>query len=69
MVLDVASKFDAALIAGSGDIILGKRTTPLGILTYVGSQGIAVNGTLTIDHLHDAVGAAMAANVETSRLR
>jgi HK97 family phage major capsid protein len=69
LVLDVASKLDAALIAGSGDIVLDKRATPLGIQSYVGSQGIAVNGTLSIDHVHDAVGAAMAANVETSRLR
>ena len=69
MVLDVASKLDAALIAGSGDIVGGKRTTPLGILSYVGSQGIGVGGALNIDHLHDAVGAAMAANVDTSRLR
>jgi HK97 family phage major capsid protein len=69
MVLDVATKLDTALIAGSGDVVSGKRTTPWGILNYTGTQEILAVGVLALDDLHDAVGLALGANVETSRLR
>lgn len=38
MVFDVAAKLDTALIAGTGDLVAGKRTTPLGIINYAGVQ-------------------------------
>lgn len=70
MVLDVASKLDTALIAGLGDPDgTGKRTTPLGLINYAGVQAIPTVGTMTLDRLHDAVGLALGANVDPSRLR
>jgi HK97 family phage major capsid protein len=70
MVLDVASRLDAALIAGMGDPDgTGKRTTPLGIVNYTGTFGLPGVGTLTLDHLHDAVGIALAGNADVNRLR
>ena len=54
MVLDVASKLDAALIAGTGDVVAGSRTTPLGILNYPGTQEITAVGVPSLDDLHDA---------------
>jgi HK97 family phage major capsid protein len=71
MVLDVASKLDTALIAGTGDpdATTGARTTPLGILNYAGTQQITGVGVPSLDDLHDAYGLALGANVDTSRLR
>lgn len=71
MVLDVASKLDAALIAGDGDPDpqTGRRTTPLGLLNYAGVQELDAVGALTLDDLHDALGLALAANVDPGRLR
>lgn len=70
MVLDVASKLDAALIAGTGDPdSTGKRTTPLGIINYTGVSALPAVGSLSLDHLHDAVGVAMANNAEVGRMR
>lgn len=69
MVLDVSTKLDAALIAGDGDIVATKRTTPWGILNYTGTQEMLAVGVLALDDLHDAVGLALGASVEMSRLR
>ncbi len=69
MVLDVASRLDTSLIAGTGDVVDGKRTTPLGLINYPGVQQIAAVGAPTLDVLHDAYGLALGANVNTSRLR
>ena len=55
MVLDVASKLDTALIAGTGDPnASGKRTTPLGIINYAGTQQILAAGAPSVDVLLDA---------------
>jgi HK97 family phage major capsid protein len=69
MVFDVASKLDAAFIAGTGDPVNGKRTTPLGIINYAGTQEMADVGTLSIDDLHDAVGMMLGANADPARAR
>jgi HK97 family phage major capsid protein len=70
MVLDVASRLDAALIAGTGDPDgNGKRTTPLGIVNYPGTFAIPNVGDVTIDHLHDAVGIALGANANVGGMR
>jgi HK97 family phage major capsid protein len=70
MVLDVAAKLDAALIAGTGDPDgTGKRTTPLGLINYTGIQAMPGVGDLMLDDLHDAIGLALGANVEPNRLR
>ena len=65
MVTDVAAVLDKQFWGYGGDGI----TTPKGILSYAG-QTIDVNNTaLSIDHLHDAVGAALGANANMSGLR
>lgn len=69
MVLDVAAKLDHALIAGDGDVVAGKRTTPLGIVNYAGTQEILAAGDPSLDVLLDAVGLLMAANVDPTRCR
>ncbi len=69
MVLDVASKLDTALIAGTGDVVGAKRTTPLGILNYTGTQEIAAVGAPTVDDLLDAVGLLLAANADPAGTR
>ncbi len=55
--------------AGSGDVVDGKRTTPLGIVNYAGTQQITGVGTLTLDHFLDAMGLLLAANVDPTRCR
>jgi len=65
MVRDVAAKIDTQLMSASGDGV----TTPRGIFAYTGTQTLAVNGALTLDHLHDAEGLVLAANVDPSRVR
>ncbi len=69
MVLDVAARIDTAFIAGTGDPVGGKNTTPLGILNYPGVQVIPAVGTPTLDDLLDAVALTYSANVDTARLR
>ncbi len=69
MVLDVAARIDTAFIAGTGDPVGGKNTTPLGILNYPGVQAIPAVGTPTLDDLLDAVALTYSANVDTARLR
>lgn len=65
LVRDVATKLDTQLLSASGDGI----TTPRGIFAYTGTQNLAVGGPLTLDHLHDAEGKVLAANVDPSRVR
>ena len=65
LVRDVAAKLDAQLFSASGDGI----TTPKGMFAWTGTQTLAVGGALTLDHLHDAEGLVLAANVDPSRVR
>ena len=65
LVRDVATKLDAAFIAGTGD----GGTTPLGILNYVGTQQVASVGTITLDALIDAWGKALAGGVNMASLK
>ncbi len=71
MVLDVTGKLDAALIAGTGhpDLATGRRTTPLGLLSYAGTSALPGVGALNLDDLHDAIGSALAGNADVNRLR
>jgi HK97 family phage major capsid protein len=64
LVYDVAKVMDAALIAGDG-----ADDTPVGLLNYTGTQEMAAVGVPTLDDLHDAIGMALAENVDPSRLR
>ena len=63
LVKDVADTMDAQLFSASGDGI----TKPKGLFAYAGVQNVAVAGALTLDHLLDAQGLALAANVDLSR--
>jgi HK97 family phage major capsid protein len=65
MVADVATKLDTQFLSASGDGI----TTPKGMFAYTGTQTLAVGGALTLDHLHDAEGLVLAANVDPARVR
>lgn len=65
LVTDVAAKLDAQFLSASGD----GTTTPRGLFAYTGTQTVAVGGALGLDHLLDAWGLALAANVDMSRLR
>lgn len=65
LVTDVANKIDTQLMSASGDGI----TTPKGLFAYSGVQTVAVGGALTLDHLLDAWGKALSANVNMSSLR
>jgi HK97 family phage major capsid protein len=70
LVLDIATKLDSAMIAGDGTPnVLGKRTTPLGIVNYAGVQHLPIDGALSLDALISAVGMAMVANVPLTNLR
>lgn len=65
LVTDVASKLDTQLLSAGGDGV----TTPKGLFAYSGVQTLAVGGALTLDHLHDAEGLVLAANVDPARVR
>ena len=71
MVTDVAAKLDAALIAGSGntDPVTGRNTTPLGLLSYTGTNAMLGVGVLSLDDLHDAIGIALGNNADPNRMR
>lgn len=69
MVLDVAAKLDAAFLAGTGDIVDGRRTTPLGVLNYPGVVSLPGVGVPSLDDLHDAFGIALGANADPTRMR
>lgn len=65
LVKDVADTMDAQLFSASGDGI----TKPKGLFAYAGTQTVTVGGDLTLDHLLDAQGKAMAANVDLARTK
>ncbi len=65
LVTDVANKLDTQLLSASGDGV----TTPKGLFAYAGMQNVAVGGALTLDHLLDAWGKSLSANVDMARLR
>ena len=65
LVKDVADKIDGQFFSASGDGV----TTPEGMFAWSGTQTVAVGGELTLDHLLDAWGKALAANVAMTRLR
>jgi HK97 family phage major capsid protein len=65
LVTDVAAKVDAQLLSATGDGV----TTPKGLFAYAGTQTVAVGGALSLDHLLDAWGLALAANVNMSSLK
>lgn len=64
LVADVASTLDAQLMSAGGDGV----TKPKGLFAYAG-QTLAVGGALTLDHLLDAEGLALGANVNPSALK
>ena len=65
LVKDVADTMDAQLFSAGGD----GTTKPRGLFAYTGTQTVAVDGELTLDHLLDAQGKAMAANVNLERTK
>lgn len=65
LVRAVANKLDYNFLSATGDGI----TTPKGLFAYTDTQEIAVDGPLEIDDLHDAMGLAMAANVNIAATR
>lgn len=65
LVKDVADTMDAQLFSASGDGV----TRPRGLFAYTGTQTVAVDGALTLDHLLDAQGMAMSANVNLERTK
>ncbi len=69
LVRRVTTKIDEAFITGLGNPLGLNRTEPEGVLTWTGTQAMPGIGVLSLDDLHDAVGLAMAADVDTSRLR
>lgn len=65
LVKDVADTIDAQLLGAGGDGI----TKPRGIFGYAGTQSVAVGGALTLDHLIEAEGKALAADVNGDALK
>jgi len=65
LVTDVAAKLDAQFLGAGGN----GTTTPLGLFAYSGVQNVAVGGALGLDHLLDAWGLALGANVDTTALK
>lgn len=65
LVADVAAHVDKQFYSASGDGI----TTPKGMFAWTGTQTVAVGGALTLDHLLDAWGMALSANVSMSGLK
>lgn len=59
LVADVAAKVDAQFLSASGDGI----TTPKGLFAQTGTQSVTVKGALTVDHVLDGQGLALAAHV------
>lgn len=59
LVADVAAKIDAQFLSASGDGV----TTPKGLFAQTGTQSVTVKGALTIDHVLDGQGLALAAHV------
>lgn len=65
LVADVAAKIDSQFYSASGDGV----ATPKGMFAWTGTQTLAVGGALTLDHLLDAWGMALSANVSMSGLK
>lgn len=65
LVKDVADTMDHQLFSASGDGI----EKPKGLFAWSGTQTVAVDGALTLDHLLDAQGKALAANVNLERTK
>ncbi|AQA22574.1 phage major capsid protein, HK97 family [Rhodococcus sp. MTM3W5.2] len=65
LVLDVANKLDTQFLGAGGDGI----ATPKGLFAYAGTQTVAVGGALGLDHLIDAWGKALSANINMANLR
>lgn len=65
LVRDVAAKIDGQFLSASGD----GTTTPKGLFAWTGVQTLAVDGALELDHLHDAEGLVLGANVDPARVR
>lgn len=65
LVRDVADTMDAQLFSATGD----GTTKPKGIFAYSGTQSVAVGGALSLDHLLDAQGKALEANVDLERTK
>lgn len=65
LVTDVAATLDTAFIAST----VTDGTEPTGILSYAGRQTMTAVGALTLDHLHDAWGMLLAANVNMAGVR
>lgn len=65
LVKDVADTIDAQLLSASGDGI----AKPKGLFAYSGVQNVAVGGALTLDHLIEAEGKALAADVNADALK
>lgn len=69
LVKDVADALDRAFIAGDGDEGGTAGTSPKGLLNFDGTTDVEFTPSVWLDSLHDAEGAAMAADVDPSRLR
>lgn len=65
LVRDVASKLDSQLLSAGGDGV----TKPKGLFAYSGTQTVAVGGALTLDHLLDAEGLVLGADVNVAAVR
>lgn len=65
LVYDVAAKLDGQLFSATGDGV----ETPKGLFAHAGTQTLPVGGELTLDHLLDAWGMALAAHVNMSGLK
>lgn len=65
MVTDVAAILDAQFFAGTGPA----GVKPIGLVNMAGTTSLTGIGVLSLDDLLDALGAAMASNVELSRTR
>lgn len=65
MVRETAAVLDTAFIASTTT----DGTRPTGLLSVAGTQQITGAGAVTIDRLHDAVGLALAENVDLNKLR
>ena len=64
LVQDVADVIDAQLLGAGGDGV----EKPRGLFAYPGTQAVAVDGPLSLDHLVDAEGMALAENVSEGSL-
>ena len=65
LVTDVAATLDTQFMGAGGD----GTTMPRGLFAYTGSKTLPVGGALTLDHLHDAEGLVLAANVDPASVR